>query len=150
MVRRSHRLARQTTTDVIERLSDPTRETIKQTKGLVVGYVQSGKTANFTGVVAKAIDAGYRLIIVLTGTIEILRAQTQRRMDMELMGVENILGGLDPDGSAGGQGTRLPAGRRVDRGRFVSHGAALEQDERGRTSIESRPIAATTSACRKA
>ena len=46
--------------------------------------------------VAKAIDAGYRLIIVLTGTIEILRAQTQRRMDMELMGVENILAGQDP------------------------------------------------------
>ena len=38
-----------------------------QAKGLVVGYVQSGKTANFTGVIAKAIDAGYRLIIVLTG-----------------------------------------------------------------------------------
>ncbi|MGL5825376.1 MAG: Z1 domain-containing protein [Nocardioides sp.] len=86
----------ETTTEVIERLSRPTRLEAKQTKGLVVGYVQSGKTANFTGVVAKAIDAGYRLIIVLTGTIEILRSQTQRRMDMELMGVENILAGQDP------------------------------------------------------
>jgi hypothetical protein len=86
----------QTTTEVVERLSDPARSDIKQTKGLVVGYVQSGKTANFTGVVAKAVDAGYRLIIVLTGTIEILRAQTQRRMDMELIGRENILRGLDP------------------------------------------------------
>ena len=35
-------------------------------------------------------------VIVLTGTIEILRAQTQRRIDMELMGVENILAGQDP------------------------------------------------------
>lgn len=87
----------QTTTEVVERLSDPVRDAIKQTKGLVVGYVQSGKTANFTGVAAKAVDAGYRLIIVLTGTIEILRAQTQRRMDMELIGRENILRGLDPD-----------------------------------------------------
>lgn len=63
-----------------------------QSKGLVVGHVQSGKTANFTGVIAKAIDSGYKLIIVLTGTIELLRGQTQRRLDMELVGEENILG----------------------------------------------------------
>ncbi|MFI6827893.1 Z1 domain-containing protein [Kribbella sp. NPDC050241] len=86
----------QSTNSVIERLTDPTRAEIKQTKGLVVGYVQSGKTANFTGVIAKAVDAGYRLIVVMTGTIEILRAQTQRRIDMELMGVENVLAGQDP------------------------------------------------------
>jgi hypothetical protein len=47
-------------------------------------------------VIAKAIDAGYRLIIVLTGTIENLRSQTQRRLDMELVGRENILQRLDP------------------------------------------------------
>jgi hypothetical protein len=86
----------QSTDEVLERLTDPIRTEIKQTKGLVVGYVQSGKTANFTGVIAKAIDAGYRLVIVMTGTIEILRAQTQRRIDMELMGVENVLAGQDP------------------------------------------------------
>ncbi len=86
----------QSTDAVVERLTDPTRAEIKATKGLVVGYVQSGKTANFTGVIAKAIDAGYRLVIVLTGTIEILRAQTQRRIDMELMGVENVLAGQEP------------------------------------------------------
>ncbi|MEU0091825.1 Z1 domain-containing protein [Kribbella sp. NPDC006257] len=85
----------QGTNSVIERLADPTRVEVKQTKGLVVGYVQSGKTANFTGVIAKAVDAGYRLIVVMTGTIEILRAQTQRRIDMELMGVENVLAGQD-------------------------------------------------------
>lgn len=83
------------TADIIGRLADPTRSEPYQTKGLVVGYVQSGKTANFTGIIAKAIDAGYRLIIVLTGTIELLRGQTQRRLDMELVGEENILGGRD-------------------------------------------------------
>ncbi|GAA1290526.1 hypothetical protein Psi02_15170 [Planotetraspora silvatica] len=81
---------------VVERLSDPTREDAYQAKGLVVGYVQSGKTANFTGVLAKAVDVGYRLIIVLTGTTDLLRAQTQRRLDMELVGRENILRGIDP------------------------------------------------------
>jgi hypothetical protein len=81
---------------VVERLADPTRPEAYQAKGLVVGYVQSGKTANFTGVIAKAIDAGYRLVIVLGGTLNILRAQTQRRIDMELVGRENILrGGSD-------------------------------------------------------
>jgi len=83
------------TTNIVSRLADPAAEEPYQAKGLVVGHVQSGKTANFTGVVAKAIDAGYRLVIVLTGTVELLRAQTQRRLDMELLGEENILGGHD-------------------------------------------------------
>ncbi|MET8426161.1 Z1 domain-containing protein [Nocardia sp. NPDC004860] len=78
---------------VVERLADPTRPDAYQSKGLVVGYVQSGKTANFTGVIAKAMDAGYRLIIVLGGTLNLLRDQTQRRLDKELVGRENIMGG---------------------------------------------------------
>ncbi|MEU9183135.1 Z1 domain-containing protein [Streptomyces sp. NPDC048484] len=82
---------------VVERLADPEQTAARQAKGLVVGYVQSGKTANFTGVAAKAIDAGYRLVIVLGGTLNMLRAQTQRRLDMELIGQENILRGADPD-----------------------------------------------------
>ncbi|WAS94530.1 Z1 domain-containing protein [Nannocystis punicea] len=82
------------TTEIVTRISDPTRRDAYQSKGLVVGYVQSGKTANFTGVIAKAIDAGYRLIIVMTGTIELLRSQTQRRLDMELVGKENITRGV--------------------------------------------------------
>ncbi len=84
------------TTRIVERLADPERSSAYQAKGLVVGYVQSGKTANFTGVVAKAVDAGYRLIIVLTGTTDLLRTQTQRRLDKELVGRENLLRGIDP------------------------------------------------------
>ncbi|GAA4162752.1 hypothetical protein GCM10022286_22170 [Gryllotalpicola daejeonensis] len=80
---------------IVSRLADPAAEEAYSSRGLVVGYVQSGKTANFTGMIAKSIDAGYRLIIVLTGTIELLRGQTQRRLDMELIGEENILGGHD-------------------------------------------------------
>jgi len=55
------------------------------TRGLVVGYVQSGKTANFTAVIAKAADAGYRFFIVLSGTKKSLRQQTQQRLDKELI-----------------------------------------------------------------
>ncbi len=89
---------------VVERLADPTRDTPYGARGLVVGYVQSGKTANFTGVMAKAVDAGYRLVIVLGGTLNLLRGQTQRRLDMELIGTENILGAADandPDALVG-------------------------------------------------
>lgn len=85
------------TTRIVERLGDPERKEAYQAKGLVVGYVQSGKTANFTGVTAKAIDAGYRLIIVLTGTTDLLRGQTQRRIDKELVGYENLMRGIDPE-----------------------------------------------------
>jgi hypothetical protein len=82
---------------IVGRLSDPERIAAYQTKGLVVGYVQSGKTANFTGVIAKAADAGYRLVIVLGGTLNILRDQTQRRLDKELVGREML--GDDYDGA---------------------------------------------------
>jgi hypothetical protein len=85
------------TTQVISRLSSPQRAEAFQAKGLVVGYVQSGKTANFTGVMAKAIDAGYRLLIVLSGTQNMLREQTQRRIDMELVGKEGIRPHNNPD-----------------------------------------------------
>jgi hypothetical protein len=78
---------------IVERLADPAGSKIYEARGLVVGYVQNGKTTNFTAVIAKAIDAGYRLIIVLSGTTNLLRNQTQRRLDMELVGIENILRG---------------------------------------------------------
>lgn len=111
----------QSTDAVVERLTDPTRIEIKRTKGLVVGYVQSGKTANFTGVIAKAIDAGYRLVIVMTGTIEILRAQTQRRIDMELMGVENVLAGQDPSDPEVAKGLDYQQDEEWLADRFVRH-----------------------------
>lgn len=62
-----------------------------QTRGLVVGYVQSGKTANFTAVIAKAADVGYRVFIVLAGTKVSLRDQTQRRLDRELVSLNSHL-----------------------------------------------------------
>lgn len=119
------------TDEVVSRLADPERDASYQAKGLVVGYVQSGKTANFTGVIAKAIDAGYRLIIVLTGTVEILRSQTQRRLDMELVGEENIRGGIDPDDAELMAGVDYAGQGDQDwfDGMFLQHGVNIaEQD----------------------
>jgi len=111
-----------TTTAVVRRLADPTWGKPYQSKGLVVGYVQSGKTANFTGVIAKAIDAGYRLVIVLTGTVEILRRQTQRRLDMELVGVENILGGIEEADAAKVATTDYHDDQDWKNNKFLRHG----------------------------
>ena len=55
-------------------------------RGLVLGHVQSGKTANYSGLIAKAADTGYRLFIVLSGIDNGLRRQTQIRLDHELVG----------------------------------------------------------------
>ncbi|CAB3840114.1 hypothetical protein LMG26686_01407 [Achromobacter mucicolens] len=65
----------------------PVQRSAFQCRGLVVGYVQSGKTANFTAVAARAADVGYRLVIVLSGIHDSLRNQTQRRLNQELVGV---------------------------------------------------------------
>jgi hypothetical protein len=56
--------------------------------GLVVGQVQSGKTSNYTGLICKAADAGYKLIIVLAGIHNNLRSQTQLRLDEGFLGFD--------------------------------------------------------------
>lgn len=57
-----------------------------KSKGLVMGDVQSGKTANYCGLISKAADAGYKVIVLLTGMIEDLRAQSQERLDEGFVG----------------------------------------------------------------
>lgn len=55
-------------------------------QGLVMGDVQSGKTASYCGLINKAADAGYKFVVLLTGMIEELRAQSQERMDNGFVG----------------------------------------------------------------
>src|ERR1700677_5048381 len=66
----------QLTDSVLERLEDPHRSGTWDRRGMVVGNVQSGKTANYIGLVTKAVDAGYKLIIILAGLHKSLRSQT--------------------------------------------------------------------------
>lgn len=70
---------------ILRQLSPPNAEQF-DIRGLVLGHVQSGKTANFTAVTAKAVDAGYRLVIVLSGIDNGLRRQTNIRLKRELVG----------------------------------------------------------------
>ncbi len=71
---------------VLRHLPDPKHPTPFQGRGLVVGYVQSGKTANYTALAARAADAGYRIVIILSGIHDSLRNQTQNRLERELTG----------------------------------------------------------------
>ena len=82
------------TATAIEKISLATRKVITELKsqteqnnpvrGMVVGNVQSGKTANMAGVISMAADFGYNFFIVLSGTIENLRIQTQKRLINDL------------------------------------------------------------------
>jgi hypothetical protein len=73
---------------ILDSLFDPTVNAQIDKRGLVVGQVQSGKTSNYTGLICKAIDAGYKLIIVLAGTHNDLRSQTQLRLDEGVLGFD--------------------------------------------------------------
>jgi len=74
------------TLDLVNLLPDPNIENFSS-YGLVIGDVQSGKTGNFTGLVARAVDSGYNFVIVLSGLYNSLRNQTQNRLDAELTGI---------------------------------------------------------------
>ncbi|WP_413060857.1 Z1 domain-containing protein [Sphingomonas carotinifaciens] len=76
------------TDHILGLLEDPAREGIWDRRGLVVGHVQSGKTGNYTGLICKAADAGYKIIIVLAGLHNNLRSQTQMRLDEGFLGYE--------------------------------------------------------------
>ena len=74
------------TDKTLGRMGNPTENVSWDKRGMVVGHVQSGKTANYTGLICKAADAGYRLIIVVAGIHNNLRNQTQKRIDEGFIG----------------------------------------------------------------
>jgi hypothetical protein len=72
--------------DCIDMSGDPKRDGPWESRGLVMGNVQSGKTLNFIGLINKALDAGYHTIIVIGGHLKELREQTQERVDAGAIG----------------------------------------------------------------
>jgi len=77
------------TDEILDLTGDPRRSGQWHRRGLVVGDVQSGKTATYTALACKAADAGFGLIILLTGTLESLRRQTQERLDEGFVGLDS-------------------------------------------------------------
>lgn len=76
----------ETTEEVLKRLESPRRDGSWDRRGMVVGNVQSGKTSHYTGLISKAVDAGYKIVIVLAGLNNDLRSQTQKRIDKGFIG----------------------------------------------------------------
>ena len=106
------------TDDILDLVGNPTQATPLKRRGLVVGDVQSGKTATYTALCCKAGDVGYRLIILLTGTLESLRRQTQERLDEGFVGLDSS-GELRKIRSRAAIGVGLIDGRK-DAGVFTS------------------------------
>lgn len=79
----------QVSDDILDLCGNPAEEGRWKRKGLVLGDIQSGKTSNYLGLCNKAADAGYKIIILLTGTIEGLRKQTQERVDAGFVGLNS-------------------------------------------------------------
>lgn len=78
----------QLSNQILSRLEDPERPGPWYTRGMVMGSIQSGKTANYTALITKAADAGYKLVIVLAGVHNSLRSQTQVRLNEEFLGYD--------------------------------------------------------------
>lgn len=82
------------TDEIMNALANPRSGRACDRMGMVFGYVQSGKTAHYIGLINKAVDAGYRIVVVLTGIHNSLRSQTQSRIDEEVLGYETSLENL--------------------------------------------------------
>jgi hypothetical protein len=103
-----HRLD-ESTRAVLSRMEDPSRSGAWSRRGLVAGQVQSGKTGHYIGLICRAIDSGYRVVVVLAGMDNNLRAQTQLRIDAGLLGFDTQNRRL-ADGESGQTPDALGAG----------------------------------------
>ena len=93
---------------ILDLMEDPGRAGSWDRRGMVVGEVQSGKTSNYIELVCKAVDAGYKFVVILTGTTNSLRAQTQLRFDEGFLGWDTRLHlALDSGNRRVGVGTLL-------------------------------------------
>lgn len=90
--------------EIMNCLSNPKGkfERKKLRKGLIIGDVQSGKTATYIGMITKAADAGYKVVILLAGITESLRQQTQERVDEGIIGyTQKKIGKVEKKGKVG-------------------------------------------------
>jgi hypothetical protein len=98
---------------ILDLLGDPKRDGLWDRRGLVVGHVQSGKTQHYTALASKAIDSGYKVIIILTGIHENLRQQTQERIEECITG-KNSRESWNPFGIRSFQENYLVADRPIN------------------------------------
>lgn len=107
---------------ILGMLEDPLRKGPWDRRGLVVGHVQSGKTGSYTGLICKAADAGYKIVIVLAGLHNNLRTQTQMRLDEGFLGFET---------NPSAEGMRLIGVGRLDQDPSIRPNYATNRTEKG-------------------
>jgi len=107
---------------ILGMLEDPLRKGAWDRRGLVVGHVQSGKTGSYTGLICKAADAGYKIVIVLAGLHNNLRTQTQMRLDEGFLGFET---------NPAAEGMRLIGVGKIDQDPSIRPNYATNRTEKG-------------------
>lgn len=115
----------QLTDSILQRLENPLRSGSWNRRGMVVGQVQSGKTANYTGLICKAVDAGYKLIIVLAGLQNSLRSQTQLRLDEGFLGRDSQVNRAFDRG----QNSLMGAGQILTEKLLIAHSATSSAEK---------------------
>ena len=108
------------TDEVLDYLGDPSDEKAWSRRGMVMGHVQSGKTTNYSALICKAADAGYKIIILLAGITNSLRSQTQERLDETFIGKKSIFHAIAQ--------VAMPISTYASVKRFPAYGTSRDQD----------------------
>lgn len=108
------------TDEILEFAGDPEDAGLGLRRGMVLGHVQSGKTTNYSALICKAADAGYRTIILLAGITNSLRAQTQERLDDTFIGKKSVFNAVVQE--------TLPIQAYATAKRFPAYGTSRDRD----------------------
>ena len=108
--------------EILDYCGNPTDDDGWKRRGMVIGHVQSGKTTNYAALICRAADAGYKVVILLAGLTNLLRTQTQERMDDYFLGKTSVFQVAPEDLSIMGYG---------DRRRLPAYGTSRDRDFSG-------------------
>lgn len=108
------------TDELLDFSGNPKDSGIGSRRGMVIGHVQSGKTTNYSALICKAADAGYRTILLLAGITNTLRSQTQERIDETFIGKKSVFHALAQE--------PLPILTYAKTKRFPAYGTSRDRD----------------------
>ena len=108
------------TDELLDYSGNPHVEQSWARRGMVMGQVQSGKTTNYASLICKAADSGYKVVILLAGITNTLRAQTQERLDETFIGKKSVFQTVGQE--------QLSIVNYSDRKRFPAYGTSRDQD----------------------
>jgi hypothetical protein len=108
------------TDEILDYSGNPETEESWPRRGMVMGHVQSGKTTNYSALICKAADSGYKIIILLAGITNILRQQTQERLDEAFIGKKSVFQAIAQE--------PLSIINYADRRRFPAYGTSRDRD----------------------